>query len=44
MGIWNELLGEVVEAGTIATFKKQLVRYVARTGLEGFGSNAGMWD
>lgn len=24
-GIWNELSGEVVEAGTIATFKRRFV-------------------
>ena len=33
VGLWNK---EVVEAGTIPTFKKQLDRYMDRTGLEGY--------
>ena len=34
---------EVVEAGTIPTLKKLLARCMDRTGLEGYGPNAGRW-
>ena len=40
-GGWNELPEEVVEAGTIPTFKKQLDRNMHRAGLEGYGPNTG---
>ena len=33
----NELLEEVVEAGTFATFKKHLDRYIDRIDLGGYG-------
>lgn len=39
VGVRNEQPEEVVDAGTIATFKKQLNRYMERTGLEGYGPN-----
>lgn len=38
--IWNELPEEMVEAGTITTFKIHL----DRRGLEGYGLKAGKWD
>lgn len=41
--MWNELLEEVVEAGTLTTFKRHLDRYLDRKGLEGYGPNAGKW-
>lgn len=44
MGIWNELLEEVVEAGSIMTFKRQLDRHIDGTGLEGYAPSAGRWD
>lgn len=36
--MWNDLPGE--EADTLATFKRHLVRYMDRKGLEGYRSNA----
>ena len=42
--IWNLLPEKVVEAGTIATFKKHLDKYMDGKGLEGYGSKAGNWD
>ncbi|MBB6707133.1 reverse transcriptase family protein [Proteus mirabilis] len=42
--VWNELPEEVVEAGTIATFKRHLDGYMNRKGLEGYGPGAGRWD
>lgn len=41
--LWNKLSEEVVDAGGIATFKKHLGKYMDRTGLEGYGPNAGRW-
>ncbi|XP_048378988.1 ankyrin repeat domain-containing protein 39 isoform X3 [Stegostoma tigrinum] len=35
--VWNELPGEVVEAGTITTFKRHLDGYVRKKGLAGWG-------
>lgn len=35
---------EVVEAGTITKFKKNLDRYMDRTVLEGYGPNGARWD
>eukprot|EP00061_Rhincodon_typus_P004079 g21690.t1 len=35
--VWNELPEEVVEAITIATFKRHLDGYMNRKGLEGYG-------
>ena len=37
--MWDELLEEVVEAGTLTTFKRHLDRYMDRKGLEGYGPN-----
>lgn len=37
MHIWNELPEEVVEVGTIITFKRHLDRYTDRKGLERYG-------
>ena len=39
VGGWNSLLGEVVEADTIVTFKKHLDKYMNRMGMEG-----GIWS
>lgn len=44
VGVWDKLLEEVVEAGTIAMFQKYLDMYIDRIGLERYGSNAGRWD
>ena len=41
--VWDELPEEVVEAGTITTFKRHLDRYMDGKGLEGSGPNAGKW-
>ena len=37
VGAWNSLLGEVVEADTIETFKRRLDKYMNRMGIEGYG-------
>jgi len=37
VGAWNSLLGEVVEADTIVTFKGSLDKYLNRMGIEGYG-------
>lgn len=44
MSEWNDLPEELVEADTIARFKKHSNRYTDRTGLEGDGPNAGRWN
>lgn len=41
---WNQLPEEVVEAGTITTFKRYLDKYMDRKGLDGLGPNAGILD
>lgn len=43
VGVWNQLQ-EVVEVGVIAMFKKHLVRYMDKKGLEGYGPNVDRWD
>ena len=40
VGAWNSLLGEVVEADTVVTFKG-LDKYMNRMGLEGYGPRKG---
>ena len=35
LGAWNPLLGEVVEADTVGTFKGLLDKYMNRLGIEG---------
>ena len=42
--VWNELSEKMVEAGSIATFKKHLDKYMDGKGLEGYGPNVGNWD
>ena len=44
MRVWNEMPEEVVEGGTMTTFKRHLDRYMDGKGLEGYGPNAGKWD
>lgn len=39
-----ELPEELVEAGIMTSFKRRLVRYKARKGLERYGSYVGEWD
>ena len=41
MGAWITLLGEVVEADTIVTFKGRLDKYMNRMGIEGYGRRKG---
>ena len=41
MGAWNSLPGEVVEAGTVVTFKGCLDKYMNRMGIEGYGLRKG---
>lgn len=43
MGIWNELAEEIVESGTITTFKIHLDRRMNKTGLVGHEPNVGKW-
>ena len=43
VSVWNKL-PEVVEAGTILSFKKHLDSYMDKMGIEGYGPNAGNWD
>jgi len=40
---WNEFPEEMVEAGTMTTFKRHLDRYMDRKDLGGYGPNAGKW-
>lgn len=35
---------EVVETGSITTFKRDLGRYMEQSGSEGNGPNVGKWD
>ena len=44
MNVWNKLPEEVVEAGTILSFKKHLDSYMGKMAIEGYGPNAGNWD
>lgn len=48
VGVWNVLPEEVIEAGTNATFKKQLDKFIDneqdRANVEGFALNADKWD
>ena len=37
VGAWNSLLGEVVEADTIVTFRGRLDKYMNNMGIEGYG-------
>lgn len=39
MGIWNDLLEEVIDVGSIPTFKGHLDRCMERTVLEGYEPN-----
>ena len=41
VGAWNSLLGEVVEADMIVTFKRRLDKYMKRLGMEGYGPRKG---
>ena len=38
---WNSLPGEVVEAGTIVSFKGRMDKYMNRMGIEGYGPQTG---
>eukprot|EP00061_Rhincodon_typus_P000310 g11264.t1 len=42
--VWNELPEEIVEAGTITTFKRHVDGYMKRKNLEGCELDAGKWD
>ena len=44
VAVWNELPVEVVEAGSILSFKNKLDRYMDGKGMEGYGLSAGRWD
>ena len=44
VAVWNELPAEVVEAGSILTFKSKMDRYMDGKGMEGYGLSAGRWD
>ena len=41
VGVWNVLPEDVVEAGTLETFKRHLVGYINREGIKGYGSRKG---
>ena len=41
VGVWNSLLGEVVEADTIVSFRGHLHKYMNRMGIEGYGPRKG---
>ena len=41
VGAWNSLLGEVVEADTVVTFKGRLDKYMNEMGIEGYGPRKG---
>ena len=42
--MWNDLPAEVVEEGSILTFKSKVDRYMDGKGMEGYGLSAGRWD
>ena len=42
--MWNELPDEVVNAGSVLTFKTNLDRYMDERCMEGYGPGAGQWD
>ena len=44
VAVWNDLPAEVVEAGSILTFKSKVDRYMDGKGMEGYGLSAGRWD
>lgn len=44
VGIWNMLLEEAIEAGTITLYKSRLNRYMDRIGLVRYRPNADRWD
>ena len=44
VSVWNELPEVGVEAGTILPFKKHFDSYMGKTGIQGYGPNAGNWD
>jgi len=41
VGAWNSLPREIVEAGTMVTFKGCLDKYMNRMGIEGYGPRKG---
>lgn len=41
MDKWDRMPEEILEAGTVTTFKRHLVRYVDRKDLEEYGPNTG---
>jgi len=41
VGAWNSLLGEVVEADTIVTFRGRFDKYMNGMGIEGYGPQKG---
>ena len=44
VSVWNDLPVEVVEVGSILTFKSKVDRYMDGKGMEGYGLSAGRWD
>lgn len=44
VNMWDELLGEAAEVGTITMSKRCLDRYMDGQGLEGYGPSPGEWD
>ncbi|XP_062906374.1 uncharacterized protein LOC134347835 [Mobula hypostoma] len=44
VAVWNELPAEVVEVGSMLSFKVKLDSYMDRKGIEGYGLSAGRWD